>query len=313
MNMKGYRFERLCEERLSDLKFLYKDAFLKDVTLEFLKKKYDTSFTGIQYVGYVAYDNHDRPAAYYGVLPLYVEHKDMTILAAQSGDTMTLSTHRGRGLFFNLAQEAYKLAANLGIKFVFGFPNMHNSYGGLMKLKWTHNGNMKIFRMFVPTLPLSVAARKSRTVGKMYNQRADRVLAKYSSRSDSFENPLTKSDYLVVKRDRSFFQYKKYSKKSILDIEGRCVYVKADKTLQVGDIERCSEEVFFRIIARLRKIAFELGAPALTLGFSPGVDYARFLEKKYRPRESLPICYLNLTSEVDLNGLRFSLADFDTF
>ena len=81
----------------------------------------------------------------------------------------------------------------------------------------------------------------------------------------------------------------------------------------MGDIEKCPEEVFFRIIAKLKKIALALGAPALTLQFSPGLEYDTFLGKKYRAEESLPICYLNLTGEIDLSRLRFSLADFDTF
>jgi hypothetical protein len=96
MSSGDYKFKRLNEERLADLQYLYKDAFLTDVDLEFLKKKYDTSAYGVQYVGYVAYDKADKPAAYYGVFPLHVEHKNQVYLAAQSGDTRHTARTEGR-------------------------------------------------------------------------------------------------------------------------------------------------------------------------------------------------------------------------
>ncbi|HEY3249926.1 MAG TPA: GNAT family N-acetyltransferase [Ignavibacteria bacterium] len=307
MSSGDYKFERLDENRLVDLQYLYKDAFLTDVSLEFLKKKYDTSAYGVRYAGYVAYDKTDSPAAYYGVFPLHVENKNQVILAAQSGDTMTHSAHRGKGLFYNLATQTYKLAEQIGIKFVYGFPNT-NSFHGFMKLKWTHDGNIKKYRIKVPALPASVFSGKSTAYQKYVNT----VLSNHISKKKYFENSLPHDEYIAVKHDEAYFRYKEYSKKYILDIAGKCVYVKAEKSLQIGDIERCSENEFFSILNKLKKIAFKIGIPIITFQVSPGIEYDRFLEKKYNAEESVAIGYINF-SNLELNKLRFTFADFDTF
>lgn len=57
-------------------------------------------------------------------------------------DTMVHPDYRGQGMFTTLAKEAYKLAAERGIHFIYGFPNENSRHGFITKLDWRelHNG-----------------------------------------------------------------------------------------------------------------------------------------------------------------------------
>jgi hypothetical protein len=307
-----YRIERMSAEKFGDLKLLYKDAFMTEVTEEFLQQKYDTGFTGKKFIGFIAYDEKNNPAAYYGVFPLFAEYKGVTFLAAQSGDTMTHSAHRGKGLFIRLAAEAYRLAADEGINFIYGFPNRHNSYHGLMKLKWTHNGFMNRYRVIVPAMPLSIASSKVGALKKTYLKLAESVLSKHES-SGFFENSISQDEFIRIKHDEDYYSYKKYFKKYLVTVNGKNVYLKADNTLLIGDIERCSHHEFEHVISGLKLIAFKTGVPVITFQVSSGTEHDGFLAKKHKAEESLPACYLNLKSSLDLSKLKFTQADFDTF
>ena len=308
----GYHYERLTMERLDALQYLYKDAFDTDVSIDFLKKKYDTSAYGIKYIGYIAYAEDGNPAAYYGVFPLHAQYKSNTILAAQSGDTMTHSSHRGKGLFFNLAEKAYELAKGNGIKFVYGFPNRHNSYHGLMKLKWTHNGFINRYKIKTFTFPFAKIAQKLKLFRGVYERYSDTVLNKYPA-GKYFDNSIGGDDYIIILRNENYFKYKEYSKKYILRIENTNVYLKEDGSLLIGDIEKIDYDNFTRIVSKLKKLSFRLGSLNVVFQLSPGIEYDRFLSQKYKAEESLPVCYLDLGSGLDLSKLRFSMADFDTF
>src|SRR5690349_10058338 len=137
--VEEYYFERLTPENISDLVSIYKEAFGKVVTVDFLNNKNNTAWCGISYAGYIAYASATKtPAAFYGVFPCYLSYQGQTILAAQSGDTMTHKDHQGKGLFVTLAKKTYQLVESLGVKVVFGFPN-ENSYPGFVrKLNWDH-------------------------------------------------------------------------------------------------------------------------------------------------------------------------------
>ena len=97
--MSEYRFERLSDNNLKDLVLLFKNAFNKDFSIEFIKKKYATEGYGLKYVGFIAYATDNTPAAYYGIFPTKVRYNNKEYLCAQSGDTMTHSDHRGKHCF----------------------------------------------------------------------------------------------------------------------------------------------------------------------------------------------------------------------
>src|SRR6187402_3609887 len=125
MHSAGYRIERLTEELLADLTSLHQAVYQKKIALDFFKRKYNTAFTGAMYVGFLAYDGN-QPAAFYGVIPCFINCKGNSMLAAQSADTMTHPDHRGKGFFTELAELTYQLCRTEGIQVLFGFPNQNS-------------------------------------------------------------------------------------------------------------------------------------------------------------------------------------------
>src|SRR5262245_14588136 len=89
-----YQVARLSRENLKDLERLHFEVYGIAVAADFFLRKYDTAYTGVEWVGFIAYDGDEGPVAYYGVIPCFIQSKSRIILAAQSADTMTHPLHR---------------------------------------------------------------------------------------------------------------------------------------------------------------------------------------------------------------------------
>src|SRR4051812_15607814 len=121
--MHNYRVERLSQENILHLISLYERAFRIKIQKEYLDTKYNTAKFGASHIGYICFSSHDRPIAYYGVIPSLVKIDGKEMLAAQSADTMTDPDYQRQGLFVALAGKTYELAQREGIQFIYGFPN----------------------------------------------------------------------------------------------------------------------------------------------------------------------------------------------
>jgi GNAT superfamily N-acetyltransferase len=140
--MSDYRIERLSYRTINDLYWLFNTASKSSKTLKVFERKYNTSYTGILYVGFLAYDKNDKPAAFYGIIPTFSFINESKILIAQSTDTFTHPNHQRKGLFTLLAKKTYDLAKELNIEFIYGVPNEKSFPGFIKKLVWNHIDNM---------------------------------------------------------------------------------------------------------------------------------------------------------------------------
>lgn len=308
-----YIFERISNLRLKDIKLLYRECFGEDVTMDFVEKKYNTESFGAGNIGYIAYDTAGTPAAYYGVFPCKAVVGGNVYLCAQSGDTMTHPRHRGKGLFIKLAKITYKLAKENGIRFVFGFPNDNSLHGFVKKLDWICPENFNVYKINVFTFPLAYLCTRISLLRRLYRNYADFIIKSRHSRRDFFENPQIDKINGGILRDKDFFEYKNYVKKDLIEIDGKCVYIKIANSLRIGDIESVDEENFYNILQKLKKLARSLGCYRLIFYYSPGVRYDKYLSAKYSPQKGSPIGGVDLGSGLDLSSLKFSLADLDTY
>lgn len=307
-----YKLVRLNESNLADLVILYKSAFNANASLEFFKKKFDTSFTGIQHIAHLAYAKDNSVAAFYGVFPCFIEFKGKKILAAQSGDTMTHADHRGKGLFITLAKKTYELAKENGVEFVFGFPNKNSYPGFVKKLDWVHRENVRSYLFKVKTLPLIKAAKKL-GINRLYRSFAMVMFRKYVSQKKFLTCSLIDAQHGGVLHDEAFLNYKTYSENLILEIDSVSIWLKLDGKLWIGDIERTSFEKFNAILQKLKTICFCLGCTEITFNLSPGSYWDILLKDHYSPKEGLPIGYLDLSGKTDISKIHFAGGDIDTF
>lgn len=312
--MSDYKFERLTDTNLKDLLFLYKTAFNENESLGFLQKKYDTAYTGVKHVGYIAYSKQDNsPAAYYGVFPVKLIFEKKSLLAAQSGDTMTHPDHRGKGLFVTLAKMTYELAQQLGVEFVFGFPN-DNSYPGFVKkLNWDHYSNVNHYKIKASAIPLDKLVKKFSFLKPIHKL----LLAGKSSVASElqFENSLglQNSQYGMVSHDSHFFKYKTYYPSFVIELAGVKCWVKIDGRLWVGDIEFCDEQKFDQVIEALISYAKKKFCASVQFSFFEGSSYDLWMKKKYASHSTIAVGAVNLSMKYDPTRFAYQAGDFDTY
>ena len=60
----AYTIERLSAVNINDVAVLHSMVYNRMQPKDFFFKKYDTTYTGASYIGYIAYNNNHLPIAY---------------------------------------------------------------------------------------------------------------------------------------------------------------------------------------------------------------------------------------------------------
>lgn len=300
----NYNIQRISSDRLKDLVPLYADVFNKKVALEYFQRKFSTEIFGAAHIGYIAYDERNSPAAYYGLFPCLVELNGEKILSATSGDTMTHSAHRGKGLFVDLAKRTYALAKESGIRFAFGFPNEH-SLKGSIQLGWQYKGDtLRLFSLKVNTLPLAKLAKKIKLGDALFGR----------SSEDHFPNSLMENGSGGVLHDADYFKYKAFTPKSIFMIAGVRVWLKVDGVMKVGDVERIMNFNVKAFISEMKKFAFKRGITEVQFMVSNDTWLEKELSKELKGMDAFQVGHFYLDCEgLDLSKMKYGMGDLDTY
>jgi hypothetical protein len=312
--MDDYSIRRISESNAVDLIAVYKSAFGNNFDLEKFKEKQNTSDFGDSYVGYIAYDKNNTPAAFYGVYPCQIEYNGKLYLAAQSGDTMTHSDHTGKGLFTLLATKTYEYCKENGFHLVFGFPNENSFPGFVKRLGWSHFDDLTPYLIRVKCIPWIRLKNTFRLPQSIHNKWC-RFRLKRLKKGQPFSSSCKSNETPVVDHSKAFFTYKTYSENYLIQLKGINVWVKFNDTfLIIGDLEKCTEEKFLEVIKSLKRIALWMGLPHLRFHASPNT-WGEKVFKKYGEAMELgyPVGGINFTQEIPLEKLKFTAADNDTF
>lgn len=310
----NYRIEQLAENNFVDLVFIYKHAFGKDVEANYLIKKHNTASFGTSNLGFLAYSEDNEPAAFYGVFACEVEYKGQIYLVAQSGDTMTHPNHARKGLFTKLAKHTYEYCKQIGVNLVFGFPNQ-NSYPGFVKnLSWTHFDDMQAYQIRIKTLPWIRLKNSLKLKQKFHDNYCEFLLRAYK-KGKPFKSSSLETNVPVVDHSSCFFEYKTYEKSFLIEFHGISVWLKTTAMfLNIGDIERCSEALFNKVIKDLKKMAFIMGIPHLRFQCSTNSWLDSNLKTRSSKMESTyAIGGVNFTNIIPMEQLKFTMSDNDTF
>lgn len=300
-----YIIERFSEKKINDLLYIFK-AIDHDFPPGFFQKKFDTSFTGISFVGYIAYHKKSsEPAAFYGVFPVFLNAGGKKILAAQSGDTVTHPAHQKKGLFIALAQKTYELCRELRIQIVFGFPNQNSSHGFFHKLNWKIDG--KIYRYSIPMR------------GGIYKRVMRRILPDWYfrlrfRRFHAFEPTPQYNDQITIHKDSDYLNYKSYSQKYVYSCEEVSVSFKCAYDLHIGDIyfkKQIDSKTLRGILSHLSDITF---TNRVILHFSEFMtEHCAHFREYLQENEFFENGRLDLVSGFENKHLVFSYEDFDSF
>ena len=311
--MSEYKFKRVEESCYQDLEILHRNAFKENPVANYYRKKLDTAYLKVSHLGFLAYTEDGKPAAFYGVYPCLMEYKNQLCLAAQSGDTMTDPAHGGKGLFTTLAKMTYDLAKNEGVEFIFGFPNKNSYPGFIKKLNWQFTDNMRDYQLRVPTLPLAAVAKKIRFVSPLYLAYTRFILSFYRSDKEFQPNSAINLNYGGVHRSKGFFQYKSFYKNYLIQIAGQTAWIKIDGGLLIGDIEPSSKNNADQLISKIKKLAVLLGCTKIFFSVGKDTYWDHMLRAKLPCEENTYVGYLDLKSGLPLENFKYMMADYDTF
>lgn len=314
--MYNYTYEQLTENNLEDYISVFAQVFGYAPTEIEVKNKFCSKTSVKEYIAFLAYDENKKPVAYYGVFPIYYNLNDRNVLCAQSGSTMTISAHRGQGLFLKLATKTYELAALNGIEFVFGMPNDF-SYPGLVALNWTFKYQMWGFNLFTPIAPLLFNRTKP---SYFHSKNSDFEVQKFYffNRLELNSEPAKK--YLVTQplRPLSFYNTKPGF---LIERAGMALWLKFENrnTLSIGDVYFCSQKSRWRFINSIILLYLNCILKNIsTIRFycSPRYWLNRYFGFPWIKRKSLHFGYLNLqklNQDNPAENLEICYGDYDTF
>jgi hypothetical protein len=310
----SYRIEKLTSENIKDLVYLFRDAFGKEISVDYLNKKYNMDYAPFAYGGFIAYAEDNTPAAFYGNIPCYVRYKNKEYLVAQSSDGMTHTNHRGKGLLITLAKKTFDYCQQNNFNLVFGFPNKYSYPAFVNKLDWKHFDDIEAYLVRVKGISWYRINQILRLSYDLHDKRCKRILNKLP-KGNAFLSSCEKFDVPVVNHDPAFFKYKTFEENFLVDIKGTGVWLKFSKDyLLIGDIEKVPEIQLEIVLKFLKRLARKMFIPHIRFQGSTNTYLAVFFAKHGKKLDvSHAIAGINFSNLIPLEKMKFTAADNDTF
>lgn len=310
---KEYYITRLNKQNLADVTKLHTAVYSSAPADNYFPRKYDTAYTGVENVGFIAYNRDRLPVAYYGVIPCFIQYKNETILAAQSADTMTHLQHRYKGMFVELSNMTFDLCRKLGINLIFGFPNQNSYHGAVNKLGWQMTDTMTCFSIPVKTLPLESMVSKASLFGTLYKKYISFLMGKRLLPLQGVSNSVFNDGYAGVCRNDDYLKYRTYNPTQVIKVQHAKVWMRSKFNLVIGDMEGITAANFTIVIDKLKNLAFRMGLKQIQFHCSPGTELHRLFSMNFKAIQSYPMLFQNFGSPIPIEKIRFTFSDIDIF
>jgi len=309
---KEFTVERLTKEGLKDVESLYGEVYGRPASKDYFTIKYNSGYTGHEYLGFIAYNKDRIPVAYYGVIPCFLQCGGKKIIAAQSADTMTHPKFRYKGMFVELSNITFDLCRQVGIRLIFGFPNQNSYHGAVHKLGWKMTDTMECFIIPVNTFPVARLSSKTKPTRLLYESYRQWIIGKYKSSERVIPNSVINDGFCGLRRNIDYEQTKNYHHREVLKLEGGSAWCKISNELTIGDLNIVQCE-FESLINQLKTIASKLGIRQIQFHTSPGTSLHALFGSKYQAVPSYPVLFQQFDEEVNISNIKFTLADIDIF
>lgn len=318
--MSGYSFRRISEHNLQDYISIFSQVFDSVPSKEQVAQKFEYADAQLSYLGFIAYDSKNEAAAFYGVFACKYLIDGILVICAQSGSTMTLESHRGKGLFVKLAQRTYELAQSQGVQFVFGMPN-HNSFHGLMNsLKWTFTHRMMAAALFLPSFRL-LGFNNSLDVNPYFETKQESELND-RQQFNFFDKLALGSKAALLFQNRALHRpLENYHGKQgfLLARNNVAIWVKmnVNQTVSIGDVFLLPNarplEIYICFALLYLSCLFK-GISRIKFYCSSDNAVAKYFRFPWIKKKSLHFGFFNLGSYPDLpKKLQITYGDYDTF
>ena len=309
---REFTVERLTKEGLKDLESLYGEVYGRSAPKDYFTIKYNSEYTGHEFLGFIAYNKDRIPVAYYGVIPCFLQCGGEKIIAAQSADTMTHPEFRYKGMFVELSNITFDLCKQVGIRLIFGFPNQNSYHGAVHKLGWKMTDTMECFIIPVNTLPVARLSLKTKATSFLYQSYRQRIIGKYKRSEGLIPNSVINDGFCGLHRNIDYEQTKNYHQRAVLKFEGGTAWCKISDELTIGDLNIVQCE-FESLIRELKAMAAKLGIRQMQFHTSTGTSLHALFAAKYQAIPSFPVLFQQFDEQINISNIKFTLADIDIF
>ncbi|MEY3443409.1 MAG: hypothetical protein RLZZ519_1690 [Bacteroidota bacterium] len=306
-----YRIERLRDDLLPDVQQLLAEVLNKRLSLDYIRKKYDTRYTGHQYVCSIAYDGN-KPIAFYGTVPqFFKDGKGGRIVGCHACDSMTLASYQRRGVHQQLALETYAWMREEGIQVVYAF-HSENTYHSCKKLDWKVWGTLRGYWLKAANFPYAKVMRRLPGLRDVQVARVRKTFGKFAISPSDFPNSQTGAG-LSVDYSPEFFASRAFHQNYWVEFSGVKFWLSVDAVVRVGDVHFDSQQSFEAGLAELTRICSRLGYGNILFQTFPGSKLDQALAVRHTGFESWIFGYLPIADNFDFMPYRPNYGDQDSF
>ena len=310
----GFVMERTTLANIGEIRPLFERLFGRAPAPGILRLKYTTPFhPGSVFLGHLVRNAEGLVVGHYGAILQKFRAARRVVLVGQGCEVMALPGRRHAGMFQALGRATDQALANAGAECCIGFANEASRAALVKRLGWTAPYALRGFRIPVSTVPIAAMARRvglerawlAWACRRLESLRAPDQILPGSARDDEGGGAL---------RDADHYAYRRFSVNTVIEIRGVRAWVKVDRSLVIGEIERVDESRVLDLLNGLRRVARGLGLTEILFHASPRAWSTEILEKHFPGFESWTLVYkVYQASSIDPARLRLTAGDVDTF
>ena len=115
-----------------------------------------------------------------------------------------------------------------------------------------------------------------------------------------------------VLRDDDYLGYKTYTHNQVIKIHNSTLWIKINGVLLIGDII-VNPDDFEEMMNKLQVLARKIGVKEIHFHASPGTTLYNLFASRFNSIPSFPVIFKDFTGDVQVDKIKFTSADIDTF
>jgi hypothetical protein len=315
LNIDNFHYKPFGLDKIDDLLYLF-NLDGKVISKKYIlnKFKFDQNSTCKNYIGYIAYDLDNVPAAFIGGFYMTIKNQKEFLNAIQIGDVITNPKHRRKGLFVIIASNFFNYLSELNIfDLVFGFPNDNLAAAYFDKLNWLKNDKLQTFTKSLPFFNLYGLCHRFSILKPIYKIQTNIFLKLLEVNIFENLNGFSSSSTFENLKNEVFFRWKKsYSSGKTIKIRGNIYFIKFIDGIQIDILKVDNSKNLktdFYILGLLfgvKKLTTMLSLNSMLI---PNLNLAGF----NKIDQDLYVGYLFLNDKNRKERFVFSISDADEF
>jgi len=315
IEIKGrtFSFAFLGNNNFSDLVRLFKSVYKINLSEDFLIKKYGSLLPDLGFFGAFMYNENGSPVGFQGAIPYRLKTNEKIFIAAQSCDSMTISSYQGLGIFSFLTKKVDELLIANKVKLIFGFPNQNSEKVLYDKLGWSQTGVMYHYIDYNANLAYAKFLWKFHFTRRLYRNWAVKKLNNFGQVLEQLPINEEGNSSIIVTHDRPFFLYKKKESTLVLKLKYGTVWIKLGTQILVGDFHVEREDRLSDFLDELKLLARKVGVSRVNYQCQGGSANQQLLELQMKGVPTWRFGGKSYDSDFSPKDLLLTYGDIDTF